>query len=433
MRRLHGVLTAIALTGLATPVGAADLTRLKTGGELGNPFELDLSVRWDRTQERATISHESGTPAAGVPGGLVGEAERLDYQRTTNAVVPRIAVGVWHDLEIHAEMPYVLGDETSWWYGTAYGNPSAGTGSWNILDPGFKASGAPCTTPDTCQLFPVGSDKQNVYKGGRPGDLVAGIAWGIYDDRKDPTGPTWNVGLDVTMPTAALYEPAKDRLTTAGATYWSSPYTDASKPGPFGEKIWKWDFYTALSRRIGPVDPYVKAHVQAQYGSANTYSNCSAADQLAAAGQLGPSAPASCAASGSDAGALLPWVVGMTFGAEVIAFEDPADSLLIDLRVWADYKTKHRFYNELTDLTGKLHTTDGYAEAGGLLGLYLRASRNVTLKASASLSTRSAHWLTGESDPTNANFDWRYDAPGRRFRISEVSLFALSFAGVLQF
>ncbi|HEX9242462.1 MAG TPA: hypothetical protein VF875_08485, partial [Anaeromyxobacter sp.] len=182
MRRLHGVLTAIALTGLATPVGAADLTRLKTGGELGNPFELDLSVRWDRTQERATISHESGTPAAGVPGGLVGEAERLDYQRTTNAVVPRIAVGVWHDLEIHAEMPYVLGDETSWWYGTVYGNPSAGTGSWNIETPGIDVNGASCGGA-CAQLFPVGSDKQYVYKGGRPGDLVAGIAWGIYDDR----------------------------------------------------------------------------------------------------------------------------------------------------------------------------------------------------------------------------------------------------------
>ncbi len=33
----------------------------------------------------------------------------------------------------------------------------------------------------------------------------------------------------------------------------------------------------------------------------------------------------------------------------------------------------------------------------------------------------------------NPNFDWRYDAPGRRFRISEVSVFELSFAGVLQF
>jgi hypothetical protein len=90
---------------------------------------------------------------------------------------------------------------------------------------------------------------------------------------------------------------------------------------------------------------------------------------------------------------------------------------------------------------------------GGLFGLYLRASEYLSLQATASLATRSAHYLTGESlgrngsapavnpatgitvDPAemNPNFDWRYDAPGRRFRISEVSVFELGFAGVLQF
>src|SRR6516165_1838039 len=69
MRRLHGVLTAIALSAVATQTGAADITRVKTGGEVGNPFELELSARWDRFQERATISHESAKPSSGAPGG----------------------------------------------------------------------------------------------------------------------------------------------------------------------------------------------------------------------------------------------------------------------------------------------------------------------------------------------------------------------------
>jgi hypothetical protein len=33
----------------------------------------------------------------------------------------------------------------------------------------------------------------------------------------------------------------------------------------------------------------------------------------------------------------------------------------------------------------------------------------------------------------NPNFDWRYDAPGRRFRVSEVAIFALSVGGIVQF
>ena len=126
----------------------------------------------------------------------------------------------------------------------------------------------------------------------------------------------------------------------------------------------------------------------------------------------------------------------------------------VDLRVFADYTSRQRFYNELTDATGKLHMTQGYLEMGGLAGLYVRASKYVLMQATASLSTRTAHYLTGEalgkgdswpavdgptgpapSDPAamNPNFDWRYDAPGRRFRISEVSVFELSVGGVLQF
>ncbi len=427
MRRLHGVLTAIALAGFAAPAGAADITHVATGGERNNPFELDLTVRWDRFQERATITHEAGQTSVGIPGGVVGDAERLDYQRIVNAIVPRIAVGIWHDLELHAEMPYVLGDETSWWYGTLSGNTSAGTGSWNIADPGINVDGGPCVAPSNCALFPA-DPKQTVYKGGRAGDLTVGIAWGIFNHRKDDTGPTWIVGLDATLPTAQVYDPAKDRSLAD----WSSPYQTAGKPGPFGEKIWKWDLYTAVSKRIGMMEPYFKAHVQAQFASSSTYSNCDNVTSLVAVGQMNSQAPSTCSGS---AGAELPWIVGGTFGTEVVAFEDPADSLAIDLRVYADYRTRSRFYNELTDMNGKINETEGYLEGGGLLGLYLKASRHVTLKASASLATRSPHWLTGEtgSAQTNPNFDWRYDAPGRRFRISEVSVFALSFAGVLQF
>ena len=89
---------------------------------------------------------------------------------------------------------------------------------------------------------------------------------------------------------------------------------------------------------------------------------------------------------------------------------------------------------------------------GGFFGLYLRASKYVSLQATAALSTSTAHWLTGETsgkdrawlpvgangltaDPSqmNPNYDARYDAPGRRFRISEVANFAMSFAGLLTF
>jgi hypothetical protein len=444
MRRLHA-LTALALAAFAGTAGAAEISRVATSGEPGNLFDLDLGVRWDRSVERATITRE-------------GTDEHLRFLRTQNAIVPRIAVGLWHDLEAHFEMPYVLGDDREWRYGMSLGAVSGpGTTPSTIAGNNIDANGALCPAAQaapggTCALFPVGKTTAG-YHGGRAGDLKAGLSWGIFNDRKDDTKPSWIVGMDLTIPTAVKWEPGKGR-----SPGWDSPYALQTKPGPFGEKIWKWDVYTVLSKRYAYVDPYVKAHARLAFKSASTYSNCDvlpeATDPALQTGPqmntLGTGGKSNCAAFGSAAGAQLPFVAGLVFGTELVPYEDVKEQqkLSIDLRFFSELTSKQRFYNELTDATGRLHQTEGYMEVGGLVGLYLRASQYVQLQAKASLSTRTAHDLTGESfyrngwpatgapvdtAAVNPNFDWRYDAPGRRFRISEVSIFELSFGGVLQF
>jgi hypothetical protein len=443
MRRLHGALIAFALAALAAPAAAAEITRVASSGEAKNAFDLDLSVRYERLQQGSTINRE-------------GVIDELRYVRTRHAIVPRVAIGLYHDLEIHFEMPYVLADEHSWRFGDVYGKASGGLpGSpssieSNPYDPDglTSANGGSCT-PGPCPLFAVGAEGTTVYHGGMVGDLKAGLAWGIFNDRKDDTKPSWVVGTDLTFPTAKLYDPAKERL----APDWTSPYTKAN-PGPFGEKVWKWDVYTALSKRMGIIDPYLKAHFTKMFKSNSTYSNCDEVDRLDAADQVNSQAVANCKTWGDEAGAELPWIAGVTFGTEVVAYEDVVDGqkVAFDFRLFSDYTSPQRFYNELTDATGKIHKTGSYLTMGGLFGLYLQASEYVSLQATASLATRSAHYLTGESlgrdgstprydstgitvDPTemNPNFDWRYDAPGRRFRISEVSLFELGVSGVLRF
>ncbi len=450
MRRLQGALTAFALA-LSGPAAAAEITRVASSGDPGNPFGMDLSVGWQRFQERATITRETTSAA-----GSVVEGEQLRFGRSRNAVVPRIAIGLWKDLELHAQMPYVLNDDNTWRFGVHYDKPTGGIpGVESSIenDPIANADGAACTTPP-CPLFAVAPDT-TVYHGGLVGDLEVGLAWGIFNDRKDDTKPFWVVGMDITFPTAKAYDPVAHRDAPTLAAPWHSPYLEAN-PGPFGEKIWKWDLYTALSRRVGPIEPYVKAHGTAMFKSSATYSNCDNAERLQSLGLMNSLAAQNCASWGDDAGAKLPWVAGLTLGTEIVPYEDVAEGqrVSLDVRLFGDYTSPHRFFNELTDATGKILQTEGYLTMGGLVGLYLHASKYVSLQATASLATRTSHYLTGESlgrngsspaldplgtgltaDPAamNPNFDWRYDAPGRRFRISEVSLFELGFAGVLRF
>jgi hypothetical protein len=461
MRRLRlGAITAFTLgaAAAATTARAAEITRVATRGEPGNPFELHLSVFYDRLQERAQITRER--PAGGGPGdpGRIVDGDELRYSRTVNSIVARAAVAIAEDLDVHFEMPYVLADDRSWRFGIHGSSPTGGvpgivsTIEANAVDVNGQPCGGPCGGEG---LFPV-APSTTVYHGGKTGDLKAGIAWGIFSDKKDATKPYWLVGLDVTIPTAQLYDPAVNR-----GTDWSSPYFVKGKPGPFGEKVWKWDFQTILSKRVGAIDPYVKAHWMLMTKSSSTYSNCDHAAELATpsptvpVAQMNSASPASCLAGGADTEAKLPWIAGVTFGMELVPYENAADQqkVSIDLRLWGDYTSAARFYNELTDASGKLNWTDEYLTVGGFFGLYLRASKYISLHATASLAAKTDHFITGETtgrnrtwpalpagsgvttDPTqmNPNFDWRYDAPGRRFKLSEVALFQIQTGVVLQF
>jgi len=451
MGRLRlGAILACTLAALAAPARAAEITSVAST-EPDHPFDLRVSLRWDRQQEKGKITREQGDPSANPPFGEVMEVDELRYTRVRNAIVPRVAIGLYRDLELHAEIPYVLGDDQSWEYAQVNGFSVAPNST--IANNTIDAMNQLCAQ-QPCPIFPVGSPS-TVFHGGRAGDLAVGMSWGIFNDQRDDTKPFWLVGADVTFPTAALYDPAAER---AARPSWTSPFSSSGSTGPVGEKVWKYDLHTAISRRIGPIDPYFRAHVTGMHPSSATYSNCAHAAELAgyAPAQMTHAAVTNCADPSwkADAGAQLPWIAGLTFGTELVPYESKRDEqkVTIDVRVFADYTSSQRFYNPLTDATGKLLKTEAFLTAGGMLGVYLRASHYVSLHANASLGMNSSHYLTGESlgragvDATgadvtgvtpnanlNPNYDWRYDAPGRRFRITEDVLFAFSLAGVLEF
>jgi hypothetical protein len=437
MGRLVGVITAITLLVCALPAGAAEVTRVASSGDPDNAFDIDFSLRWERLQKRARITREVVGPAApGSPLGRVEDRTELRLSDVDNTVIPRVAIGLYQDVELHVEVPYVLARENTWRFGLLDDGSSAGPGS-TIASNAIGPDGAACAAA-TCPIFPVGPEGTTLYQGGVAGDVKAGLSWAIFSDRRDDTKPTWVVGLDVTFPSAKLYDPAVGR-----GTNWLSPYSVPSRTGPVGRKIWKYDFSTALSKRMGPLDPYFRAHVTAMQKSSSTYSNCDQVALAEANGQASATALANCALPRwrDEAGARLPFELGLAFGTEFVPYEDPAagQKVSIDLRLSGDYTSSARWYNELTDATGKLLQTDPYLTVLGTVGIVFRASEYVALRGSAQLGTSTAHFITGEDPGTpggaeqNPNFDWRYDAPGRRFRVDEINLFNLQLTGILQF
>jgi hypothetical protein len=449
MGRLRAV-TVCAVLALGGSARAAEVTRVLTTDGTG-PF-IVFDVRWDRTQETGVISREATVSDIGPPPSLVYDADlpQLDFKHVSDAIVPRFAIGVYRDIELHAEIPFVYVDDYTWSYASIGGVPvNEDVATDTIAQNGITPSGEPCPTLP-CPLFPVGGGT-TVYHGGKLGDLVFGGSWKILSQARDDTKPDWVVTVDVTLPTAEVYDPAKDR-----AADWASPYVNSSRSGPFGRGLWGVDLSTALSKRMGGFDPYFKAHATMLRRSSNTYSNCKNA--LALGGgtvdpmqqEMGLWAPASCVAQDQDAALLPPYLLGVTFGAEFVPYENEAagKKVTLDLRISAEYTSGARSYNELTDALGKILATEDYLTTLGKVGLEVKVSRNVSLMAAVKFGTQSAHYLTGEkAGPTptppppgsasstelNANFDYRYDAPGGRFRISDVSLFDVTVRGSLTF
>ena len=113
----------------------------------------------------------------------------------------------------------------------------------------------------------------------------------------------------------------------------------------------------------------------------------------------------------------------------------------IDLRLSADYYSSSRWYNELTDATGKILLTEDHFVIDAYFGFYWRASKNMQFQGTAHLGTETPHFITGESTggltsggkANNPNYDYRYDAAGRRYRLTSLTSFGVALAGVVQF
>ena len=111
--------------------------------------------------------------------------------------------------------------------------------------------------------------------------------------------------------------------------------------------------------------------------------------------------------------------------------------MALDLRATVDYTSRARWFNELTDATGKLMSTGAYLTGTARVRLLYRATDYLSVLGSVAYGYTTPHDLSGEapgsSTAPNPNFDWRTDAPGRRFRLSEATTLDVSATLVLSY
>jgi hypothetical protein len=418
--RLVAVLAAVPL-----PAFAAEVTRIASSFEPDDPFGMFLDVSFVRDQHKGEIAREVHQ------GGDVQELPELRYLMVDNRLAFDLRIGLWQDVEIKYSIPIIFALNQSW--GFAGGNDAVtSTIINNCLQPDGVLRDSTCLATGAGQL-PIFDVPNESFRGGI-GNMHFGLSYALFNERKDRTKPTWLLGIDYEAPTAELRNPS---VTTA-----------SDDRGEIGDRIHRYTFFTAFSKRLGLADPYFKLQYTAAARGPGWYSNCDTPSAL------NMSVPSNCrtgAWTREETGIRPPQTAGVLFGSEFNVHEIATEHqrVAIDLRTVANYVSQGRYYNPLTDVLGKLLVTGDYLEVGGALGITAQASEYLVLKATSTVLYGTDRTLTDERigkdlsgdgqvaldnvAELNPNFDYRYDMVSRRFRLKDSFTFRLDISASFVF
>jgi hypothetical protein len=414
----------VCATSLGAP--AAEITRVASSFEEKKPFGMFLDFTFDRVADKGRVAREWYEQQ-----GTLKDVTELRYQKYETALGIDVSLGVFRDLELRLGAPIIFQSDRAW-------NLAAGTdlGNSTLVRNCSNARGDGCATPGkgTGELFDVNSPMAS-YRSGL-GDFTFGLGWSPFVQKKDASKPNWVVRLDYTAPTATQLNPSQP--------------TSSSSRGNIGDRIHRYKFSTALSKRLGAAEPYVSIHYTLPWVGPGAYSNCQSPDTNLGRAEncgVGPW-------TREETGIRPAHIGGFVFGTELNVFESPAhhQRFAFDVRAWMTYISEARSFNEMSDLLGKLLYTSDFGQVGAQLGFVAQAAEFVSLKGSASLAYNSEHFLTNETigkdwvepqnqtvdvtaNPTeiNPNFDNRVDRVGRRFRIQEQFVFRILITATFNF
>jgi hypothetical protein len=410
IRRTAAAVAALAFAGTAA---AADITHVATAGRPDWPIEVDVTAGFLGIQQTATFGREqiqsSGTGQVILPD--------ISYKRTTLLLPLRAAVGIWHGLELHLLLPIVMEDRQTW--SNAPNTTSTVISTPTVCPEGPTNAAGNCSnglppTPLVSKSLPLTSDRGSFTLG----NLTVGLAWAIFDQEYDDTKPTWVLALDYTAPTAKGMNPTV-------VSY------DVGTPQAVGDRFNHVTPWTAFSRQIGIVDPYVEVFADIPIVGGGAYDNCQS-----------PGTYTNSTIPRLNCG-VDPWTTAVTrvqpaysggfwFGSEFVASENKEQrfKLVIDVRLTTVYYGPARTFTQISDLLQAVTFQQDFLRVGAQVGLTVQANKNFLFHLRFGLAHDTDHWLTSESlgqpaagsttvdigsTQQNPNFDFRYDNPGSRF------------------
>ncbi|HVK76023.1 MAG TPA: hypothetical protein VM734_22005 [Kofleriaceae bacterium] len=250
MRRLASFALASGLVVLGGTATAGPYSEVASAFDPDDGFDLHLSVDYELDIRRSAIRREAVGPGTGRTDPPPVHDD-LIFAGSRHTVIPRLELGLFHDVSFSAALPLVLSDQR--------------TLELDQRDTPCDFDGADRTCVNRASsstlldgLVPMaGYDGQNggagfvgddptVFRGPtRKGidQVHLGLTWAPMNQRRDDTKPTWKLGAELRLAAGKV----ADMVATAPGS--------STGVGRGVDEIRLW---TSMARRLGWAEPFVE-------------------------------------------------------------------------------------------------------------------------------------------------------------------------------
>ncbi len=335
MRKVCGLLPVLGLfLGISTTSQAAEVTRVASSFDEGNPFDLHFGVGYDFEFKKAAILREWSD------GTTNHIARDLLFRQQRHTVLPKLEIGLYKDIAVYVALPVVVSDNRSYAFDQeadpcVYSDQVNATNpvatcvnhmnSTSIRDGIIPRTGFDATdTSDPYNQF-AGTDTETIFKGPtRRGidQIQVGLKFGLLNQARLSHMPTWILGLEGRFAIGKPMTFSRDIIND-----------DPSGNHRVGRGVHELGVWTALSRRYRFLDPFFTAYWYQAIRAGNTeFRNFSGQGSQT---KINPQS-----------------LTGFSFGTEIVPFERKAKSkkVAIELRGLAQLRYNGRGYSEAWEL-----------------------------------------------------------------------------------
>jgi hypothetical protein len=415
MRSGLALAVALALLWIPGKAFSAEITEVLDAVDPNNPINIYLDVGFHSMLDRAKITHEWKEMWTDPRFSDRPDFSELRFQRQIYAMDYKFQIGLYHDLELYVNVPWIIQDKRTIGFSSGVdlnnsklynGNPTTDSLSVN-----------PQTTPSTTR--------------GGIGDMQVGFKWAPFNDERVDTESVWVIGLDYTIPSGKLAAPNGILSGNTGSV-------------GLGQHV--ITPFMLFSRRFSVLDPYIglQGSIPIQGREAR------------------------------NAGFKMPYHGGFLTGMELVPWENKEkhQKFAIDIRLTTEFfgeveskgdKLSRGTESELSDFLvsheegdtavlnpnqRQLQAVGEYTQFGLHLGFVIRAAEYVRFRFGVSLAHNTEHFITGADPCINRDGDSRceasvdqmnpyrtdwYDDPGHRIRVEETTIFTYWLTGMLTF